>query len=262
MRNYRELSEGELSELERLYPVTTNRELSRMFDISVDAIQDYVAYPRGWKKDLKAVRVGNRHGHSLTEKELKWVIGHYGHTKNKDIVRKFGICESQLHRVARRYNLKKTRQFMRKSQRTNAEQGRMVCVRFGIYEESGMALRQRWAEYKARGEYAPGSFLPGVSNKDRLSPRRFSEAMRKAQAKRNESIRKDRMRIRWGLPQKTRMKLVSGGHKRACYKHLLKKKGYIVDRTNVIYYDSQTNRSEKMEATAFKFGLRVYQKEN
>ena len=34
MRNYRTLDEAEFRELERLYPTTTNRELSKMFNIS------------------------------------------------------------------------------------------------------------------------------------------------------------------------------------------------------------------------------------
>ena len=54
-RNYRELSAAEVGEIARLYPVTTNREIARRYDISVDALQDYLAYPNGWKKDRKAM---------------------------------------------------------------------------------------------------------------------------------------------------------------------------------------------------------------
>ena len=37
-RNYRELSAAEVGEIARLYPVTTNREIARQYDISVDEI--------------------------------------------------------------------------------------------------------------------------------------------------------------------------------------------------------------------------------
>ena len=77
MRNYRELTDEELLELERLYPVTPNRTLAKQFDISVDGLQDYVAYPRGWKKDRKSVLIGNRGGKSLTEKQEAWIMRHY-----------------------------------------------------------------------------------------------------------------------------------------------------------------------------------------
>ena len=48
MRNYRMLDEAEFRELERLYPTTTNRELSKMFNksnvdnVSVATNEDYV----------------------------------------------------------------------------------------------------------------------------------------------------------------------------------------------------------------------------
>lgn len=48
MRNYRTLDEAEFRELERLYPTTTNRELSKRFNISVDAIQDRFAKVHGY----------------------------------------------------------------------------------------------------------------------------------------------------------------------------------------------------------------------
>ena len=50
-RNYRELSTAEVGEIARLYPVTPNRVIARQYDISVDALQDFLAYPNGWKKD-------------------------------------------------------------------------------------------------------------------------------------------------------------------------------------------------------------------
>ena len=73
-RNYRELSTAEVGEIARLYPVTTNREIARMYDISVDALQDYLAYPNGWTKDRKAVLIGNRGGQSLTDKQVQQLI--------------------------------------------------------------------------------------------------------------------------------------------------------------------------------------------
>ena len=58
-RNYRELSAAEVGEIAQLYPVTPNRVIARRYDISVDALQDYLAYPNGWKKDRKAVLIVN-----------------------------------------------------------------------------------------------------------------------------------------------------------------------------------------------------------
>ena len=258
MRNYRDLTDEELAELERLYPVTTNRELSRQFDVSIDAIRDSLARPRGWKKDRKAVLIGNRNGKTLTEDEVKWVVQHYKHTKNEDILRKFGVGECQLHRLARRYGLKKSRQFLKKVRSENYVISEIVRQEYGLDSQRAENARRQWAERKASGLPHNVGFKKGESNKTRFGEERFAEMIAKARASRNETIRKDKMRIRWGLPQKSKLKLVSGGSKRSSYKYLFKKRNYIVEYGSTdIYYDEQTDRSATMEANAHKYGLTV-----
>ena len=118
MRNYRELSDEEVQQLEQLYPVTPNRRLSQMFNVSVNAIHDHFARPRGWQKNQPAIKLAT-HGsyHHLTEREEQWIVRHYHNTRNGDIMAKFGIGESQLNRVRKKYGLKKTANFMRKMRR-------------------------------------------------------------------------------------------------------------------------------------------------
>ena len=256
MRNHRTLTEEEVQRLEKLYPVTTNRELSRMFDISVDAIQDYLAKPRGWKKDRKATQIGNRGGKSLTEKQEAWIIKHYKHTKNSDILNKFGIGESTLHRLARKHGLKKSKQFMKKTQRENAERGCAVCLEYGVYEQSAEYAREQWRQRKERGETL--GFKKGESNKTRMSSRKFKKTMQLAHEKRRETIRKERMRIKWGLEQKTKMRLVSGGKDRIHQRYAMRKRGYIVPRgSNIAYYTDDTMRDIRAEERAQATGLHV-----
>ena len=256
MRNYRTLTEEEVQHLERLYPVTTNRELSLMFDISIDAIQDYLAKPRGWGKDRKATQIGNRGGKSLTEKQEAWIIKHYKHTKNSDILHKFGIGESTLHRLARKHGLKKSKQFMKKTQRENAERGCAVCLRYGVYEQSAEYAREQWRQRKERGETL--GFKKGESNKTRMSARKFKALMERTHQKRRETIRKERMRIRWGFDQKTNLRLVSGGKDRIHQRYAMRKRGYIVPRgSNVAYYTDDTVRDLEAEKRAQATGLHV-----
>lgn len=262
-RNYRELTEEEIKQLAELYPVTPNRQLAQQFGISVDALQDYVAYPRGWKKDRKATQIGNRNGRTLKEKEVQWIIRHFKHTKNEDIMRKYGIGESQLHRVARKYGLKKSRQFTKKAQRNATMAAREACKEYGIYEQTRERMKREAAERKARGERIPGSFMPGESNKDRLSPKRFRECIEKTRQKRNETIRKDKIRIHFGLPQKSKIHLHYNGYdawqrKKSVHRHLFRKHGYIVEHgDDTVYYDDDTQRHPIMEANAHKWGLKV-----
>ena len=50
----------------------------------------------------KPIRKVATRGRQLTEKELTWVIRHYKHTKNDEIMEKLGISHSSLHRIARK----------------------------------------------------------------------------------------------------------------------------------------------------------------
>ena len=262
-RNYRELTDRELAEIEELYPVTPSREIARRYGISLDALQRKTARPRGWKKDPKAVFIGRRNGRTLTEKEERWIIRHYQHTKNDDIMAKFHIGESSLHRLARKHGLKKSRQHMKKTQRNATSHAKEACKRFGMYEDTSQRMRKEAADRKARGERLPGSFMPGVSNLDRLGPKRFRECNEKRSATMREIRRKERLRLHWGLPQLTKLNISYNGYtpaarKRSNHRHLFRVHNYIVERgATVVYYDEMTDRRPRMEANAYKYGLKV-----
>ena len=262
-RNYRELTAREIGEIADLYPVTTNREIARRYDISVDALIEHIAYPRGWKKNHKAVYMGNRGSKGLTERQEQWIINHYQHTKNEDIMAKYHIGESTLHRIARKHGLKKSRQHMKKTQRNATSHAQEACKRFGMYEDTAQRMRKEAAERKARGERLPGSFMPGVSNLDRLGPKRFRECNEKRSATMREIRRKERLRLHWGLPQLTKLNISYNGYtpaarKRSNHRHLFRVHNYIVERgATVVYYDELTDRRPRMEANAYKYGLKV-----
>lgn len=263
MRNYRELTTEEVDRLRELYPVTPNRELAIIFDISLDSIIDHFAVPLGWKKDRKAVLVGNRGGRSLTDKEVQWIVRHYHNTRNADILQKYGIGESTLHRIARKYKLSKTKQFMRKMQRENSDMARMVGKQYGLYEELAEQMRRKLIAYRERGEYKPGSFLPGIGNKDRMTKRQRKAAMVKIHIKRNNTIKSERRRARWGMEGRTKMNIKAYGyskidHTKSVHRTLFRRKGYIIGRgSNIVYYDEETQRNAKMEANAHRYGLTI-----
>ena len=259
-RNYRELTEQELSEIAQLYPTTTNREIARRYNISVDALVDYLARPRGWKKDRKAM---SRRVPKLTERQEAWIIKHYAHTKNPDIMAKFGIGESTLHTLARKHGLRKTRQQQKKTQWNATCHAHTACKRYGVYERTAERMKARMQDMYERGERIPGSFMPGESNRDRLGAKRFKKCIEKATATMREIRRKERVRLHWGLPQQTRLRISYNGYtetqkKRASHRHLFRKHGYYVDYgDNTVYYDNETDRRPKMEANAHKWGLTV-----
>lgn len=264
MKNYRNLSHSELNELISLYPTTTNRELSRRFDISVDAIQKKLAVIYGLKKNRKAVLLGNSGGHSLSDEDIEWIIKHYKHTKNAEIMARFNIGESTLHRYARKYGLKKSKAFMKKAQRENAEKGYDVCLDNGVYEQNASYLSNQWEEWKKLPrEQWPGRKVgvkpqhqPGVNH------RRYNKRIKEGYEKRRQTIRRERARLLYGLEQKTSLKLTKiMTHKMSAHKHaMIKQCNYFPDEEHPtwIFYDNETNRSVLREAHAVKLGLKVY----
>lgn len=262
MRNYHELSDEEVQRLEQLYPVTPNRRLSQMFGVSVEAIQDHFARPRGWKKDQVAIKLAIRGSyHQLTEREEQWIVRHYHNTRNGDIMAKYGIGESQLIRVRKKYGLKKTARFMRKTQREAVERGVMAFREHGESERAAERARQQWAERKRTGDYGNVGFKKGESNKTRMSPRRYRQMVEKATKTRNETIRKDRIRIHWGMEPKTKL-VKNWDNKREWHKYHYRYKfrafGYDVESgSNDIYYFPDTVRHPIMERNAQKWGIKI-----
>lgn len=262
MRHYSTLTPDERQQLEQLYPVTPNRQLSIMFNLSIDTIRAHFAIPFGWKKDEMAVKLNIRGTyHQLTEREEAWIVRHYKHTRNEDIIRKYGISDSQLTALRRKHGLKKSAQQQRKNQRAAMEHYQSACCDHGERRRQAERARKQWDERRATGDYGNVGFKKGVSNRDRLSPERFQQAMAKMRATRNERIRRDRIRIHWGMEPKT--KLVkrwdreTDWHKRH-YRYALRKQGYSIERgDNTAYYDQQLMRHPVLERNAQKYGISV-----
>lgn len=254
MRNWRELTRTEVEEIAALYPCTTNREICRRYDVSRETLIQRLAQPGGWKKDRTKVLIGNRRGKTISDRDLKWFIAHYQHTRNAEIMERLGIGEAQLHRLARKYGLKKTTRFMKRMQRETTAVAYEACRTYGIYEQTAIEMSRKMRERVERGETV--GFRKGVSCAQRFGKKKWRQMRERANAKRNETIRRDRLRIKWGLPQISRMKLVTAGSRAAQYRHILKKRGYIVGRGSVhVYYDDSTRRNLKNEATAVRHGL-------
>jgi len=262
MRNYRELSDEEVQQLEQLYPVTPNRRLSQMFGVSVDAIQDHFARPRGWQKDQAAIKLAT-HGtyHQLTASEEQWIIRHYHNTRNGDIMAKYGIGESTLHRVARKHGLKKTDHFMRRMRREASEACARAFRDHGESERAAERARQQWAERKRTGNYGGVGFKKGESNKTRMSPRRYKAMLQKMQQKRNETIRRDRIRIHFGLEPKTKLVKHWGGKRdwhKSHYRYKFRQFGYAAEPdSHDVYYFPDTVRHPIMEHNAQKYGFKI-----
>lgn len=181
---------------------------------------------------------------------------------------RFNIGESTLHRCARKYGLKKSKVFMKKTQRENAEKGYEVCLDHGVYESNAEYTRKRWEEWKKlpRDQW-PGRRV-GVKPQHQpgVSPRRYNKRMKEGFEKRRQTVRRERARLAYGLEQKTSLNLTKTmTHKMSAHKHaMIKHCNYFPDEEHPswIFYDNETTRSTRREAHAIELGLKVYPSED
>ena len=139
--------------------------------------------------------------------------------------------------------------------------GRVVSTGKKTFEEVAMESAKNTTLHEAEAKLAANLLLDGI--RDRLGAKRFKKCIEKATATMREIRRKERVRLHWGLPQQTRLRISYNGYtetqkKRASHRHLFRKHGYYVDYgDNTVYYDNETDRRPKMEANAHKWGLTV-----
>lgn len=75
------------------------------------------------------------------------------------------------------------------------------------------------------------------------------EAYAKREATMREQNRIDRLRIKWGLPQKTKRHIRIEGRDKLLQRNRLQRLGYIIDEAKLIaFYTPETHRAKRLEA--------------
>lgn len=137
----------------------------------------------------------------LSDQELDWLIKKFGTTENWELADTLGISESTLHRLARRFGLKKGRAFMRQAQQEAAKAAKYFRDVNGLNE----AQKGVYSENLQKGKAY--QFQPGTNNRQRNGAVNERNRIISSAITRRETIRRERMRIKAGLPQQTKLKL-------------------------------------------------------
>lgn len=150
-------------------------------------------------------------GKTLTQDQIEAIIRLFPDHTKKEIAQAIGISLSSVDRVQMRYHLRKSLSHLHK-----------------------MGQRAGKASSIARGGQFIGNHTP--------------EAKAKRVETYRETYRREDMRVRWGLEQKTKIRLKHGCKRyrdQVCYlRHL----GYIVDEARKeAYYTSSTHRATRLE---------------
>lgn len=175
----------------------------------------------------------------LTDKEVAYLTKHFKHMKNAELAAKLNIGERSVVRLARKFGLKKTAQFMRKCQQEMTEAAHASHLRNGTYPPKGFVIPNREA----------AQFKKGVTPEQRLGKKKNAERIRKAAESRAKTWKRERALTTFGLPQRTKLPVIPQPKKKIELRYYLKRCGYIVDDiARVAYYDENTRRGKRIEA--------------
>lgn len=183
-------------------------------------------------KEMRGIKV------TLNDTQEAYLIKHYKHTKNAELAAKFGVGERSVVRIARKLGLTKTAQFMRKCQIEARQAAREYHQSHGSYPPKGFVIPNREA----------GQFRKGETSLERLGRKKESERIRKAAESRAKTWKSERARATFGLPQRTKLRVIPQPKAKVELRYYLKKRGYIVDdAARVVYYDENTRRGKRIE---------------
>lgn len=181
---------------------------------------------------------------------------------NRRMMEWFGISFSTLQRFKNEFGLKKDMKAIRRQQIMDVKK---TCEENGYYDSlRGKPVSEACKEGSRR--LRASGFCPMRALKKK-NPRRFKAVIRRRAEARKELWRKERLREEYGLERKTKLRLSQRPitSSAASFKFLMiHKRNYfaVPGHTWWIAYDSETNRSERSEATARKHGFEIIEGED
>ena len=212
---------------------------------------------------------GQVHRRVLNDEQREWLCRWFPTIENKRLCKAMRISDYKLHEFARELNLTKSEAGMKAIKRrqtkamvkTNNANGCYDRKRGHPVSEATMAgNRRRWEETRQGLRELPHEKLK------RTNPKKYKAWIEKRSQERKESIRKEKMRVVYGLERKTKLKaVVLCPYKRSqtSHRHNALSRGYLLDEDcsegspgrYVIYYDDETQRSERFEKNCIKDGF-------
>lgn len=183
----------------------------------------------------------------------------YPVTLNRDMMRLFGLSFVTMQRFKRQLGLTKNKKVIIRKQ---AEVCKKVCEQNGWYDSlRGKAPSEACQE--ATRQLRASGFHPMKALKKK-NPRKYRRILEKRSEARKELMRRERLRVDWGIGQNTNLHIPYDpyGRKRSTFKNTCKQVGYIPGNAHnpnerwIIYYTDQTKRGELREKHGIALGFR------
>ena len=167
--------------------------------------------------------MGNK-AKTLTEEQEKWFKDVYPSVYNDEICKRLGVCKFVVWKLAKKYGLKKSKEF---------------------YKERNLPNYKKMQEALTR-----------MREKE---PEKLRESYIKANKTRAEMRNRDKRRIELGMKPLTRMRItLHDEHKKRLNERrkALKKRGYHTSDSYLVYYDENTSRSKRENQLSKNHGFR------
>lgn len=191
--------------------------------------------------------------------------------ENSRLMEVSGMRASTLHMFARKYGLTKSEKGILRIRKRQAASIKRKLEKNGYYasmrgrkpsEACMEAVRNMWQDVRDGKREHP---IHAMKHED---PKRYQQYMQRKSEVRKEAIRKEQMRVMYGLERKTNLiNIVMRAYTRSqtAHRYNALRRGYFVmsdcseqsgERYN-IYYDEQTTRSERFERNLIADGFQV-----
>lgn len=140
---YKRWTKEELEELKRLYSITPIAELSEHFGKSRTSIHV--------KACLMGLHKDQPHKIKLSQEQIWWLKRNFPEMRNEVCATYLGISSPSVKRLANRYGLKKTAQFMKDCQAFTAKKAKESHLKNGTYPPKGFIIPGREKYYFKQG---------------------------------------------------------------------------------------------------------------
>lgn len=189
--------------------------------------------------------------HELSDEQVAYLRDNYSDTRNIDLANALGCGLRTVNRLCARYGIdvRKSDEFMAKTQRVASQRAAASIRANGCTCPDAVKERLKLTQFK-----------PGHNMYERMTTEQRKARDAKISSARQALIRSERRRILFGLPQRSRLRLVSRPRSVASARlNMRKRLGYEIERASMeVYITEGTIRSELVEANAKKLGFRFH----
>ncbi len=172
----------------------------------------------------------------LSDDERKYFIENFPNTTNAQLASHLGLGQRTINRLAAQYHLVKSQQFY---DELRIRSGKGVKVYYSLHP-------------RPEGFCIPNSEKHQFRKGESIRTRQGDEAQRRATQKsietRRITVQKEKRRILFGLPQRTKLRLHKQPRQKILLRYYLRSRGYIIDENKrIAYYTSSTKRGTRIE---------------